>query len=298
MKILLLFLTTIALSCNCMAEPMNYDEHLARLRKNVPPKAIESEDRWVLKYGDFTGDGKDEMIAFVYEVTGRDEGMEWGQYYLYYSTQETLTICDTLDNSFYKAPRIFEIENSAIIFYTIGYGGPSGVSSCWRCTDDNLVPVTMPGELERLGNNYFRCLKSGFDSFKAEGGEEKTFSPGRCFYNYYYFFDGERFIEYGGTKISEQVFCRIPGATELLQKIRSEGYTIDNILYRANGIVDINCSYRTSKELMYDEPPKPGIGYCYIELQLTDTGFDSTDGLQPGRIKSANTPDAATYPEI
>lgn len=289
-------LSVIILICSCHAGPETYDEHLARLRDNVSPKALESEDEWVLKYGDFTGDRKDEMVAFVYEVTARDKEIEWGNYCLYYSTQDELTLCDTLGGVFYKAPEMLKIENSSIIFYTIGYGGPTGESFCWKCSADKLVPISMPGELKLIGNNHFRCSKSGFDSFRADG-EDETFSSGRCFYNYYYFFDGERFIEYGGTKISEPVFCGIPGATELLQGIRSAGYTVDEIYYRSNGIVNINCSYRTSEQLMYDEPPKSGTGYCYIELKLTNSGFETEEGLQPGRIKMSLTPNCAIYPD-
>lgn len=105
-------------------------------------------------------------------------------------------------------------------------------------------------------------------------------------------------MEYGGAEISGQVFSGISGGAEILQEIRSSGYTIDEIYYRSNGIININCSYRTSKEVTYNEPPKPGTGLCYIELMLTDSGLESHDGLQPGRIKAANTPAAATYPDI
>ena len=95
MKTGIILLSVIILACSCHAGPGTYDEHLARLRSNVPPKSLESENDWMLEYGDFTGDGKDEMIVFVYEVTGNEEEMEWGKYYLYYSTQEALTVCDT-----------------------------------------------------------------------------------------------------------------------------------------------------------------------------------------------------------
>lgn len=72
--------------CSCHTRPKTYDDHLARLKQTVPQKALESENKWLVKYGDFSGDGKEEMLAFVYEVTGRDEEMEWGRYYLCYST--------------------------------------------------------------------------------------------------------------------------------------------------------------------------------------------------------------------
>ena len=296
MKTEIILLSVIIFMCSCHTGPKTYDEHLARLRGTVPPKALESEDEWVMEYGDFTGDGKDKMIAFVYEVTDMDEEMEWGNYYLYYSTRDTLTLCDTLDGVFYKAPEMIETGNAGIIFYTIGYGGPSGESFCWKCTDNGLVPVSMPGELERIGDNYFKCTKSGFDSFR-EDGEEESFWPGRCFYNYYYFFDGERFREYGGKSLSEQQFCDTFGGADILQQLMDNGLTIENIYYRANGIIDINCSCRTSQSCYPDDPPKFGKSFMYIELELTDSGFETEKGLQPGRIKMSLTPDYAVYPD-
>lgn len=70
---IILFWTTLIL-CSCHAGPKTYDEHFARLKQTVPQKALESENEWLVEYGDFTGDGTDEMVAFVYEVTGHDEG--------------------------------------------------------------------------------------------------------------------------------------------------------------------------------------------------------------------------------
>lgn len=292
---IILFGTTLIL-CSCHAGPKTYDEHFARLKQTVPQKALESEDEWLVEYGDFTGDGTDEMVAFVYEATGHDEEIVYGQYYLCYSTQNAVTICDTLYGGFYKSPEIFHAGKSTIMFYTIGYGGPSGESFCWKFADDGLVPVSMPGELNLIEDNCFKCSKSGFDSFQADG-ESDTYSSGRCFYNYYYFFDGEQFREYAGKSLSEQKFAETFGGADILRQLRYNGLAVDNIYYRSNGIININCSYRTEKTLWPDDPPKSGTGFMYIELKLTDNRFETEEGLQLGRIKVALTPDLAVYPE-
>ena len=98
-----------------------------RIEGIVPRKALESENKWIVKYGDLSGDGKEEMVAFVYEVIGGDGEMEWGRYYLYCSTQDGVAVCDTLDGDFYVSPEVMRIGDfPAIMFYTVGYGGPSG----------------------------------------------------------------------------------------------------------------------------------------------------------------------------
>ena len=284
--------------CSCYAAaPKTYGEHLMRIEGIVPRKALESENKWIVKYGDFSGDGKEEMLAFVYEVIGGDGEMEWGRYYLYCSTQDGVAVCDTLDGDFYVSPEVMQIGDfPAIMFYTVGYGGPSGESFCWKCADNGLVPLSMPGEMQRIGENCLKCSKSGFDSFKADG-EEETFSAGRCFYNYYYFFDGNQFREYGGKAISERQFSDEFGGAAILRLLKGEGLTVENIYHRANGIININCSYRTEKTLFPDEPPKSGTGFVYIEFEVTGAGLKTDEGLQPGRIKASLTPDCAVYPD-
>ena len=83
MKAGMIFLLSTLFLCSCYAAaPKTYGEHLMRIEEIVPRKALESENKWIVKYGDFSGDGKEEMVAFVYEVTGGDGEMEWGQYYI------------------------------------------------------------------------------------------------------------------------------------------------------------------------------------------------------------------------
>lgn len=295
MKTRILFFLLIFETICFHAYSKTFDEYLARIRNAVPSKTLKSEDRWILEYGDFVGDGRDVMLAFVYEETSRDDEFEYGNYYLVYSTEKKVSVCDTLYGSFYKLPEIYVAGKSAIIFYTIGSGGPSGESFCWRFCKDSLAAVRMPGELELIGDNHFRCTKSGFDSFKANEAYE-SFSPGRCFYNYYYFFDGIQFREYGGKELPEYQFVSLQEGTELLQQLRSEGYTVENIYYRSNGIININCSYRTKKSTWDENILLEGTGFAYMELKVTETGLDLGEGLMPGQIKAAYTPECAVWP--
>ena len=132
----------------------------------------------------------------------------------------------------------------------------------------------------------------------ADGEDEyEAFSPGRCFYAYYYFFDGERFREYGVKSLTEQQFRDTYGGADILRQIRNKGLTIDDIYYRANGIININCSWRTMSESWSDEAPKPGKGLMYIELKVTGRGLETEEGLQPGKIKASITPNCAVYPD-
>ena len=82
-----------------------------------------------------------------------------------------------------------------------------------------------------------------------------------------------------------------------MRLLKGEGLTVENIYHRANGIININCSYRTEKTLFSDDYPKYGTGFVYIEFEVTGAGLKTDEGLQPGRIKASLTPKCAVYPD-
>lgn len=283
---------------SCHAAPRTYEEHLERLRASVPSEALGFEGEWIVDYDDYTGDGTCEMVAFVCGDYVSEEGYAGGTYYLYYSSQAGLSVCDTLSGSFYKGPEIMKIGDVSLLVYTVGYGGPSGESSGWMCTDERLLPVSVPGEMTRIGENCFRCNVSGLDAMKPDG---EDFTLGRCFYSYYYFFEDGMFKEYGGRKISETQFSDMTGAGEYLRQIRQSGMEVESIIYRKCGgtsLVYINCSYRKEAEDHGWMSIPGGTSFVYLEVVRTDDGWVSNGGWQDGNIKLANTPEVAVYPEI
>lgn len=72
---------------SCHAAPRTYEEHLERLRASVSSEALGFEGEWIVDYDDYTGDGTNEMVAFVCEDYVSEEGYSGGTYYLYYSSQ-------------------------------------------------------------------------------------------------------------------------------------------------------------------------------------------------------------------
>lgn len=301
MKHLLINILLAGISCmvfSCHAAPRTYEEHLERLLASVPSDALRFEHEWIVDYDDYTGDGTCEMLAFVCEDYVSEEGYAGGTYYLYYSSQAGLSVCDTLSGSFYKGPEIMKIGDVSLLVYTVGYGGPSGESSGWMCTDERLLPVDIPGEITRVGENCFRCNVSSIDAMKPDG---EGFAIGRCFYSYYYFFEDGMFKEYGGRKISETQFSNMTGAGEFLQQIRQSGMNVESIIYRECGgtpLVYVNCSYRKEAEDHGWMSTPGGTSFVYLEVVWTDAGWAPNGGWQDGNIKLANTPEMAVYPEI
>lgn len=80
------------------------------------------------------------------------------------------------------------------------------------------------------------------DTYDAEYDAEMDMYVGHTWKRYYLYWDGE-FHEYGGTLMTEEELLVFDGAQAALDLIRSEGREISTILYRANGIININYSY-------------------------------------------------------
>ncbi len=59
---------------------------------------------------------------------------------------------------------------------------------------------------------------------------------------YYLYFDGNFFCEYGGILVREDQLRAVEGADRILTAISGGGYTIGDIYYRENGIININLS--------------------------------------------------------
>ena len=100
-------------------------------------------------------------------------------------------------------------------------------------TQPNGLKVNDYNEVEIIG-----------EDFSAVYDKKIGMGMGHTWITYYLYFDGNDFYEYGGKLISWDEFCRIPGIQDVLEKIDAEmfkeGWTVDKIFYRDNGIVNVN----------------------------------------------------------
>lgn len=122
---------------------------------------------------------------------------------------------------------------------------------------------------------------------------------GRSWKNYWYFYDYEsnRFREYGGVEITEEQFRHFDGADKVLSYIDGDIY---NILYRANGIININMIKDTGE---YYALSNILVGYddnkvWTIDDQHTEMSSDYRSPVYSGMYAKALNPDIAVYPEF
>jgi len=82
---------------------------------------------------------------------------------------------------------------------------------------------------------------------------------------YWFYWDGTRFREYGGVEISESQLRKCEGAAKILDDIKAQGYTIDDIYYRGNDMININ--YHSKHAGIPNEAPSQKNNY-YTTLEL------------------------------
>lgn len=82
-----------------------------------------------------------------------------------------------------------------------------------------------------------------------EGKESEAMELGHTWKNYYFYYDPSfgDFKEYVGSEITEAELKEACGF-DLAEEIRNEGYTVDNIINRDNGIININYSQKETTD--------------------------------------------------
>ena len=63
---------------------------------------------------------------------------------------------------------------------------------------------------------------------------------------YYFFYDGERFVEYGGVRLSKRELFKIPHARDIVTVVEQDDTYVTDIWYRSNGIININLKVQVS----------------------------------------------------
>lgn len=200
----------------------NYWAEKAALKQLVQNAASEGEDRTFgitdELFKDFDGDGKYELIA---ECRG---------YYWYTDGKKTEIILDPFFKM--KLGLIFTDEQTVIKIsaynerYTYLYIMKNGELT-------ELEASGKFGSITADGNGVFTAVSHDYDNCINEN-RGHTWKP-----YWLYFKDGE-FKEYVGEKISKADFMKYTGGKAALDKIEADGGTVTDILYRENGIVNIN----------------------------------------------------------
>ena len=158
------------------------------------------------------------------------------------------------------------------------YGGSGSSSIVWGVSGGEAFLVG--SGFEGLGGgdvpNEFYMYPSAFD-LSSDG-------TGHTWKRYYFFLEGRTLKEYGGLSISRAELEKVPGAREILAGVEAEGWTIGEIYYRGNNIINVN---------LHDSWSNNNLTLRYESGSVTDTGE-----RYGGSYQAASGLAEAVYPSV
>lgn len=233
----------------------------------------------------YNSDDKTQAFAFV----GSDgTGDLW-----YTDSKTTERLAESITAA--EAPTV--VATSSKPLYIIDGTTADGVTQSYAyiVLDGKPIRLDRSGEdLTSMGGDDFCTIVSRADR-KLSSGE----LTGESYKKYYLYFDGNALKEYGGIFISETEFLRLGKSDTILAGIAECGYTVTEIIYRANGLININCEKTADNETVYENLTVKVIGnncICIPSGQAQDADYvgRSTYG---GKYELAAFPEGAVYPD-
>ena len=155
------------------------------------------------------------------------------------------------------------------MFETGAYGSGS-VSVCYYVKNGKVVRVKKAGEqLTQRSGKEFVVYQTAFD-YNSDG-------TGHTWKAYYLKWNGKKFVEYKGKKISLSKLKKYKGATKYIKQIKKLKYKIGKIYYRSNGIINMNLSIKSGGCTQYENITLKVTGKS-VKLQVNDkTGKNIVD---------------------
>lgn len=246
----------------------------------------------VLAYyiNDFDGDGNDEAFALVGEK--KREGTEtlYSAEVWFIEGDHSLKI---MDSKFYGTDgKIIGFNDRDFLLLNEKYA-TGETAYLWGVENGKPKLQNISGyggDLKCIGGNDIVLTHSVYDS-----GQTNGVMSGHTWKEYYFYFDCENncFCEYGAINITEEQLLMCLNAKEYIEQINNHGYSITDILYRANGIININYSNGSANRnmtlLLKNDTVflVPHCSYGSNDLDISDQG---------GIYLDAMVPDIATYP--
>lgn len=289
--VLMMFMWIAMLGAGAFAEEAKDSE--ATLRWLLSEKCG-TEQFCTFAYGDYDGDGVSEAFALVGDEN--DWGMTGDLWFVsplfVESIQEgkSYSMAEKIGET---TPMLFRAEES--------YGGSGSTSYLWRV--QNGAPVSMNASLlenfSYSGHGYdFYSYPSAFDA--CDDGTGHTWKP------YYFYLDAEtmQIKEYGGLYVSRRDLEAYAGAAEALRSVEAEGYEVWEMIYRENGLVNVNLhssdgcnrflTLKLSDGAAIDVTPSENAGY-YLLASESELAVYPTS-MRPGNSNSAPSEAATAAP--
>jgi len=248
-----------------------------------------SQEILAFEYGDYDGDGTFEAFAFVGEEPDEGDGHA-GEIWFVNAKGAVRLDEDRPYGTWYAGLiEIFTFGNRKFVKVEESYA-TAGISSFWSVRDGKPYKENISGHggfLDQLDDINFTLEHSALDAVYIDG-----MLMGRTWKRYWFYWDetSESFREYGGLEISEAQLRKCEGAAEILDEITANGCRIGDILYRANGTINVN--YTTGAE------QNESNSYTTLLLDGTKVTVDDIYENVGGFYLPALAPGIAVYPDL
>lgn len=242
-------------------------------------------------YNDYDGDGTCEMFALVGDSNSENKYTE-GNYFgkIWYVNCNGAKEIESKNTLYWTTPNVFLFGNYSFVSFEEFYGTAGTNTHIWGVQNGEPYQPNISGKIRGLSFNEFNEIEGIDDEFDASKCINEPMT-GHTWKPYYFYFDGKTFREYGGLIIEEKDLLKIDGTEKILNEIHNSSYKISSILYRENGIININIYEETEYETKYKN----------INLRCTQDGFIFVpyrdDSYDLGIYKTASIPAIATYPK-
>lgn len=193
-------------------------------------------------FGDFDGDGKNELIA---EYGSRSENELWfasdGRAY---KLEERLLRDYTMGGR--SVPCIIRTAGNTYFmvqhYYAGTLGGTRGSCDYYRIKNSSAVEVGGTTEQNLVPDGDFGDLIS--DSMAYDGFFDTDINSitGQTWKHYWFYFLDSEIRQYYSREITREEFLNYEGAKKVLDEIADDGKEVDEILKRGNGTVSLNLS--------------------------------------------------------
>ena len=221
---------------------------------------------------DYDGNGSSE--GFIYVGAGPDEDFGWCDGTVYFVTGEKCekvyegTLAE-LDGNVFKVidavDRKFLLFDEAYVTALVTYVYYVDGEKLEESNISRFGDINSDTDLQNI-----RMTFSTYDGFcnYTKGDESSAEWTGHTWKPYYFYYDKEKkdFMEYGASEITREELQSIVGF-DLAAEIEAEGYQVDNILKRGNGIVNVN----------YSKEEKMENGT--IDVTYKNATFDENEGI-------------------
>ncbi len=188
-----------------------------------------------LDYDDYDGDGVYEAFAFVADRKSPSDYLfeGYGGVFLLV-TQDSMEELDAMDSGLIPGA-YFRFGDRKIVRLDYINSLTSSVSFLWTVDGGKPRGLNLSG-----WGQYFHKDSEGNLCLLHSVYDGTSDHTGHSYKPYYFYFDGQDFVEYGAVPITVDQFLTCPGAEGILAEIEQDGMTVADILYRKNGLIHLN----------------------------------------------------------